>query len=347
MTLSSSSKALETAILTNLSIRTLYRGDILFPCIPAAMGAYATHLDRMLQNFGRGFSPEEQDSVRTLLQTTAQQGFEQSPNAQVAFRYEVRGTAQLGKTLACQVSLVLPTLSDQYAQWYQQEQTQLFGQHPDAKVMNIAQQFSPGARILDLGAGYGRNALPLARLGHSVEALEMTAEFLQALQTQAQTEGLSLDLRLADLFTASVVLAANSYNLILLSEVLSHFRRPQQLRDLFIKASPALQEGGYLLCNCFLAEPGYQPDAMAREMAQIAWSALFTRAEIQEAIAELPLTLISDESAVEYEQNHLLPQQWPPTDWFVDWATGKSTFPYLEEGSPPMELRWLLFQKTR
>ena len=65
---SSVSLDLTTSILTNLSIRTLYRGEIVFPCIPAALGSYLAHIDKLLRNLGQGFSPEQQEQIHALLQ---------------------------------------------------------------------------------------------------------------------------------------------------------------------------------------------------------------------------------------------------------------------------------------
>ncbi len=47
-----------------------------------------------------------------------------------------------------------------------------------------------GARILDIGAGWGQIALPLARAGYSVCALEPTPERLKFIQAAARQEGL-------------------------------------------------------------------------------------------------------------------------------------------------------------
>ena len=46
-------------------------------------------------------------------------------------------------------------------------------------VSQIREQLRPDARILDLGCGYGRIALPLARSGHAILALDLCDILLQ------------------------------------------------------------------------------------------------------------------------------------------------------------------------
>jgi len=46
---------------------------------------------------------------------------------------------------------------------------------------------------------------------------------------------------------------------------------------------------------------------------------------------------------IEYEQKHLPDSAWPPTPWFVSWASGRDLFPVQE--TPPLELRWILVKR--
>ena len=62
------------------------------------------------------------------------------------------------------------------------------------------------------------------------------------------------------------------------------------------------------------------------------------------AVAGQPLELISDESVHDYEKDHLPPQGWPPTSWYVNWVSGLDVFDVPREDSP-IELRWLVYRK--
>ncbi|NJR68402.1 MAG: class I SAM-dependent methyltransferase [Synechococcales cyanobacterium CRU_2_2] len=312
---------LTPSILRNLNARTLYRGDILFPCIPAACGAYVSHLDTLMRNFGQAFVPEELEQLSTLLLTAMSQGYAQSPNAQIVFHYEVKGTAQLQKTIACEISLVLPSLGEQYDTWYRMEDASpLFGGVADAKVLAVLAELLPiettgmeRPRVLDIGAGDGRNAIPIAQKNYQVDAVDLTPELTAELKRKVAQIQLEPRLKAfaADLLDPAISFQTDCYDLVFLSEVTSHFRSVDELRQMFLKVSACLKPGRYLLFNCFLAKEGFEPDDMAVEMSQIAWSSLFLRSQLEAAQTDLPLRLISDESAIEYERSHLLQNTGP------------------------------------
>lgn len=337
---------LRQAILANLTSRTTYRGEVTLSCLPAALEHHVQLLAELFGNLGKPLTDEEQSQLHQLVADTLEKGFRESADARLLIQYEITPSPTLQKNLSCSVAFTVPTLADQYRHWSQSHQSPLFGKHPDAKVLAVAAQLAPVATspILDVGAGPGRNALPLARMGYPVEALEVTPEFVQQLQTTAQAEGLSITTIVGDLLDPLVRLRSHHYQLALLSEVVSHFRDTQQLRLMLAKLTDALRPGGLLLFNLFLPKEGYEPDPLARQMSQGAWSSLFTRSELAEALVDLPLELISDESALEYERENLPANAWPPTSWFEAWASGKSVFP-LAHVAPPMELRWLLYRK--
>ena len=136
------------------------------------------------------------------------------------------------------------------------------------------------------------------------------------------------------------------YQLIVLSEVVSDFRAAQQLRALFELAAHCLAPGGRMVFNVFLPHGGYKPDPAAREFGQQEYTRIFTRDEMAEAAAGLPLELVGDDSVYDYEKEHLPDGGWPPTSWYADWVSGIDVFPVAREQSP-IELRWLVFQKRR
>ena len=105
-----------------------------------------------------------------------------------------------------------------------------------------------------------------------------------------------------DILDEALALKEGRYALIHASEVTSHLRGVRALRRLFERLSTALAPGGHLLVNMFLTEPGYEPDTLAREMAELAWSTMYTRNDLADALRGLPLDCISDESAPAYER---------------------------------------------
>jgi hypothetical protein len=136
----------------------------------------------------------------------------------------------------------------------------------------------------------------------------------------------------------------DEYQLMVLAEVVPDFRTPREVRGMFELAADCLAPGGRLVFNTFLARQGYSPDDAARELGQQSNSSIFTRDEVTKAATELPLQLIADDSAYEYEKTHLPEGAWPPTAWFDGWAQGLDVFDVEREESP-IELRWLVYQK--
>ncbi len=57
------------------------------------------------------------------------------------------------------------------------------------------------ARILDVGCGQGRDALPLARAGHDVTGVDVSPSGVAAMCAEAQVEGLSITGDVADITT--------------------------------------------------------------------------------------------------------------------------------------------------
>ncbi|MFZ1175146.1 MAG: class I SAM-dependent methyltransferase, partial [Mycobacterium sp.] len=237
------------------------------------------------------------------------------------------------------------TIEADYEQWVAFRPPPLFGTEPDARVLALAcEAADPGAcRVLDVGAGTGRNALALARRGHPVDAVEVASKFADVLRAEVEQESLGVRVIQSDVFTAMEGVR-EEYQLMVLSEVVSDFRTTHELRGLFELAVDCLAPGGRLVFNTFLARPGYVPDRAAVELGQQCNSMIFTREEVTSAAAQLPLELIADDSAYEYEKAHLPEGAWPPTGWFEGWASGVDVFDVEREDSP-IELRWLVYQR--
>ncbi len=73
-------------------------------------------------------------------------------------------------------------------------QADYFGAEPSALLEKYAEWIPAGARVLDIGAGQGRNALPLAARGCRVTALEPSTAALDALGKRAAAENLDITL---------------------------------------------------------------------------------------------------------------------------------------------------------
>ncbi|MGO9184460.1 MAG: class I SAM-dependent methyltransferase [Mycobacterium sp.] len=332
---------LREAMARRLYRRSIATGQITLPAVPAMIDEYVSMCQKIFGDLGVQFSPPELAHLRTVLEGELADAYAASPRSTIVVSYDY----PVGTVLNYNVKAEWQTLADTYESWAHTRRPPLFGTEPDARVWMLACEAADprSCRVLDIGAGTGRNALALARRGHPVDAVEMTPHFAETIRAEAQREGLDVRVIERDVFAATDDLRWD-YQLIVLSEVVSDFRTARQLRSMFELTARCLAPGGCLVFNAFLARHGYTPDETARELGQQCYSTMFTWYEMTNATALLPLNLIADDSVYEYESTHLPPGAWPPTYWYSDWVSGLDVFDVEREASP-VEMRWLVYEK--
>lgn len=303
---------------------------------------YVKMCDTVFTGLGAPFTATELAHLRNVLESQLAEAFRASPRSRIVISYDF----PVGRALNYHVRSEWATIESSYDHWVGTREPPLFGVEPDARIWALAGQAAdPRSHwVLDIGAGTGRNALALARRGHPVDAVEMTATFADIIRAEAQREALDVRVIQRDVFASTNDLRWD-YQLILLSEVVSDFRTTQQLRGVFELADRCLVPGGHLVFNVFLACPGYLPDDAARELGQQVYTAIFTREELENAMRLLPFTLVGDDSVYEYEKAHLPEGAWPPTSWYARWVSGLDVFDVEREASP-IEMRWLVYRKS-
>lgn len=329
------------AMLERLDMRVACEGKLVLPAVPSLVDEYTQRCAQVFAAAGRPFNEPETQRLREVLAQQLTAAFERSQRAAIVLSY----SAETGQALQFWVNISDASLAQTYESWVRVRQPPFFGLHPDAKALAVTDTLSDSGplRVLDVGAGTGRNALALARRGHHVDAIELTASFAQTLRQTAQQECLPVRVIEGDVFKTGERLEG-PYQLVLLSEVSSDFRSTAQLRAFFELMQTQLASGGYLLINAFITQPGYCEDKAAREFAQLAYSAFFSPEELTKALHGLDLQPISDESVHDFEHAHLPAEQWPPTPWYAQWTSGLDVFKVPRERSP-IDLRWLLFRK--
>jgi SAM-dependent methyltransferase len=317
--------------------------EITLPAVPGMIDEYVTMCANLFADVGRKFSAEELAQLRTVLEGQLAEAYSASPRSSIVISFN----AAVGPTLNYHVKARWWTVEGAYENWIANREPPLFGTEPDARVWALANEAVDPAthRVLEIGAGTGRNALALARRGHPVDVVEMTPKFADMIRSDAQRESLDVRVMVRDIFSTKHDLRQD-YQLIVLSEVVSDFRTTQQLRGLFELAVHCLAPGGRLVLNAFLPRGGYTPDQAAREFGQQSYTSIFTRDEMSTAAAGLPLELVADDSVYDYEKEHLPTGAWPPTGWYQGWVSGQDVFS-IEREKCPIEMRWLVFQRTR
>ena len=321
--------------------RAIATGEIAVPAVPGMLEDYVAMCAGLFESLGRGFTDEQLDNLRSILNDQLNEAFTASPRSEIVISYE----APVGMTVNYHVKCRWWSVEGAYENWIATREPPLFGSEPDARVWTLAAEAAdPRAfPILDLGAGTGRNGLALARRGHPVDVVEMTPSFAQSIGADAQRESLAVRVLQRDIF-ATLDDLRRDYQLILLSEVVSDFRSADQLRGVFDLASQCLAPGGRLVFNAFVAHRDYTPDEGALQLGQQCYTTIFTQSQVAEALAGFPLTLVSDESVYDYEKDHLPAEAWPPTSWYADWVSGQDVFD-VPRSERPIEMRWLVYQK--
>lgn len=341
--MSPTSTNLEQAMMDRVLRRASAQGQLTLAAVPALLEDYVRLLLDIFQTNGVEFTEDEIAQLRGILRDQIDAAFSASSRSDITVGYEVKS----GKPgVSYHVTPVYRSIAQAYDAWVSERTPPLFGSYPDTRIWHLAHEHDvPGdAPILDIGAGTGRNALALARRGHTVDAVEMTHEFAEALRRDIALEQLPVRVIQRDVFDSEADLR-DEYSMIFLSEVVSDFRSVDQLRAVFELASRRLVSGGTLVFNAFLPKDGCEISDAARQFGQCAYSSIFTHAELHDAVGGLPLELVSDESVYDFEKENLPEEEWPPTSWYENWTTGQDVFSVADRESSPIDMRWLVYRK--
>lgn len=342
-----SPKAFDRTVLREAMVRRVYRrtlaeGQIVVPAVPGLIDEYVQLCANVCATLGVPYTPEQSIQLSRVMESELAKAFKASQRSDIVISFQL----PFGTGLNYNVKAEWRTVEADYDNWVATRPAPLFGTEPDARVLAVAREAADPTtcHVLDVGAGTGRNALALARLGHPVDAVEIAPKFADIIRGEVERESLPVRVIQSDVFTA-VEGVHDEYQLMVLAEVVPDFRTAHELRGLFELAADCLAPGGRLLFNTFLPRPGYTPDDAARQLGQQCNTMIFTREEVSGSAADLPLELVADDSAYEYEKAHLPEEAWPPTGWFDGWASGLDVFDVPREESP-IELRWLVYRKS-
>jgi SAM-dependent methyltransferase len=129
----------------------------------------------------------------------------------------------------------------------------------------------PGDSILIVGAGGGRDALPLLSKGHAVTALDIASRALHALTERARVRGFIVPTIRASITEASLLPA--SFDVVLFSWFcLSYLHGAEERRQALSRSGDALRPGGRILLSYPFrgeAQPApLAPPRMVRLLAQ-------------------------------------------------------------------------------
>jgi SAM-dependent methyltransferase len=138
----------------------------------------------------------------------------------------------------------------------------------DAQIVDALEAMLPRrSRVLDVGCGHGRIALPLADRGHSVDGLDLAPELIAEAQRRAEERG--LDIRLTVGSMRSLPYAADSFSAVLclwssFYELLEEDEQVQALAEMWRVVAP----GGFTLVEGPLPPDPIPTDRIARDVVE-------------------------------------------------------------------------------
>ncbi len=156
----------------------------------------------------------------------------------------------------------------------------LFGTEPNTWLREHAHALPPGARILSVADGEGRNSVWLARQGFQVDAFDVADRAVVKARALARREGVSVNFTVADVEGFHWLDAAYDG----VAAIFVQFADPATRTRLFERIVRSLKPGGVLILQ------GYTPKQLDyRTGGPPILSHLYTRELLDAAFAELTI----------------------------------------------------------
>lgn len=154
-------------------------------------------------------------------------------------------------------------------EWQRADGTSKWARAED-EVLTHAAHLPKGARVLDLGAGIGRHALALARMGCQVQALDAAAESTRVIDLAAKAEGLDIGVKQGAM--TDLPYADGSFDHVLSWNVIYHGDETV-VRATLAEVARVLRPGGTFMATMLSARrvPVEQALAPGREISRNTW----------------------------------------------------------------------------
>lgn len=121
-------------------------------------------------------------------------------------------------------------LSEFYDNLYSENKNTFGGGKHDPFIEKLSGLLSVGAKILDVGAGQGRNAFFLAKQGFQVDTIDISEEGTRQIQKQAEAENVTIHAKTLPIESADIEI--EHYDTIMFMSILHHLPYDDALRIL-------------------------------------------------------------------------------------------------------------------
>jgi SAM-dependent methyltransferase len=124
---------------------------------------------------------------------------------------------------------------------------------PNASLMDVAAEafVGPSARLIDLGCGAGRNAVPLARSGWRVVGTDLSAAMLMAAASRVEPEAVADRMTLVLAPMESLPFASDTFDFVVAHGIWNLARSGKQFRRAAAEAARVARPGALLFVFTF------------------------------------------------------------------------------------------------
>ncbi len=209
------------------------------------------------------------------------------------------------------------------------------GKEPDSKLIETAQtKLSPNADIADIGAGDGRNTVPLAKLGYNVDAFEFSDEGKKKIEERSE------NLQNVHIFDRNILYNPfkRKYDAAFMSHVSQHFSN-NELGRVIKNVSESLKPDGLFVFDALINKNDDMPANALYDEAN--GCCHFPESIVREHAKDSGFEVKEIEPFSEGKESRgkYYCEQWGFAQDGIDYETS-----YIEPPRP-VELKWITLQK--
>ena len=179
---------------------------------------------------------------------------------------------------------------------------------PSHEIVEVLPALPPGAKVLDLGCGEGRNSLFLAQKGFDVTAIDRSAAGINKLKTMAGRAGVALRPIVADIATIDL---DEDYDLVMAHGVL-YYLTNDEWRELLLQVKDRTRPGGFNIYTIFIFDQEYP---RPHEFKSARYTGSFSPGELKEFYRGWEV--IRDDRYVKWDQHPGIPLHYHPIEKLV------------------------------